>query len=245
MAVIMTRRPCLMIVVATAVFALAQAMDMVCAFPRLRELVDHILLDRGIARHGSRPQHTAAHSGMGPRIATKRTQRGVDSEADHRGNRRLRQKHLCQKARIHALGHEQGQHLIGSREEHRHKRAQRDDASRIERRPHGGEAALRHDAEKRAHHRPRRTSALDDAIHPIARCVFQELERQIGNEQERHDGERILQRVRHDMFKQFHRERSPNVKRGRRTQSIIVARTARLPSEKRSCERFIPFAPTP
>ena len=75
--------------------------------------------------------------------------------------------------------------------------------------------------------------------------LLQELERQIGNEQERHDGERILQCVRHDMFKQFHRERSPNVKRGRRTQSIIVARTARLSSEKRSCERFIPFAPAP
>ncbi len=107
-AVIMARRPRLMIVVTTAVVALAQAMDMVCTLPRLRELVDHILLDRGIARHGGRSQHAAAHGGMGPRIAAKRAQRGVDSEADHRGNRRLRQKHLRQKARIHALGHEQG-----------------------------------------------------------------------------------------------------------------------------------------
>ena len=188
---------------APAVVLLAQAADMLGILAALCHLLDHVGL-HAIAAHG---EHRAAQELVHARVAAQRADQQVGGDARDEGYKDLQPQDLEEQAGIDALGHQHGQHLVGSRKEHRRQRAQRDHAAGVERRRHSREPALRHHAQQRARHGPRRACATHDGVGTAARRMLERLERQVGYEQERHQPQRILQgmldKMQHHMHRRF------------------------------------------
>ena len=173
------------IIIATAMVALAQLVDVVGTHARLGHLIDDVAAGVVIVRtvHVSRigrgTQHGATNRRMRAGITAQPANGSVHDKARDQRDQRLR----CQQHRhsLHGnlLGEQERQHLIRSGEEYRHQRAQRHDATGVQRRRHGRKTALRHDAQQRTDNRTRGASALDGSVDAIARNVLERLEGKI------------------------------------------------------------------
>ena len=128
----------------------------------------------------------------------------VDRHARDNGDHCLGQQDERHLPQIDLLGNEQGKHLVGRGQEHRHERAERDDPPCVERGAHGGEAALGHDTRDGAHHGAGRAGALDGRADLVSRRELEDREQGEGDEQERHERQRVLGGVDHDIQNKFH-----------------------------------------
>ena len=123
------------------------------------------------------------------------------------------------------LGQEQGKHLVRRREDDGHEGAERDDAIRIQRRPHGREAALGNDAEHAADERTGMPRPLDGGRGFVRGEQVEKADDDIGSEQERDELRRVLQGVDDDVEHKLHENALQAINRVQR-QWMIAARTS-------------------
>ena len=198
------------IIIATAMIALAQLMDVIGAHARLGHLVDDVapgmVVVRAVhmSRIGSGPQHGTANRRMRAGITTKAADSRVHDKARDQRDQCLRSQKHRHGLHGHLLGEQQRQHLIGGREEHGDQRAQRHDTAGVQRCCHGRKSALRHNAQQRASHRTRSAGALDSAVDAVARNVLKCLESKIRHQQKRRQRERVLAGVEQNINQQIH-----------------------------------------
>ena len=155
---------------ASAPVLLAQAVDMLRALARLGKPVDNVL---GPRRPLTRAQNSAAKRGVHASVMAEKPHRDIDSDAGDKGDSHLDAQHPREQRGRDALGEQHGQHLIGSRQEYGDQCAQRDDAARIQRRPHGRETALGEDAQNGTDYRPGGPRTLDHTVDVIARHMLE------------------------------------------------------------------------
>ena len=201
------------VIIATAVIAHAQFVNVIGGDTRLRDLIDDIAarmvvmpaIDvRGIARH---PQHAPAQHRMHADVGAQRANQRIERKTRHQADRRLDAQNLRHLRKRHMLRDEHGEHLVRRGKKNSHKCAQRDDATGIERRRHGGKPALGHQTQHGADGRPRGARVLDRRVHALARHMLDRLEHKVGQEEKRDERERVLARVEHDIENEIHGEK--------------------------------------
>ena len=198
------------IIIATAMVALAQLVDVVGAHARLGHLVDDVTASVVVVRAvhvgrvGRGSQHGAANRRMRASVTTQAANGGVHDKARDQRDQCLRSQKHRHGLHGHLLGEQQRQHLIGGRKEHRHQRTQGHDTTGIQRGRHCRKAALRHHAQQRANHGARGSGTLDGAVNAVARNMFERLEGQIRHQQKRHQRERVLAGVEQNINQQTH-----------------------------------------
>ena len=92
-------------------------------------------------------------------------------------------------------GQHDREHLIGCREKDGVKGTERNDAPGIQPRRRGGKAALRHAPEQCPCRRGKGAGFGDRALRPLSHAVFHPLHEQIGEEQNRDDGNEFKDRI--------------------------------------------------
>ena len=98
---------------AAAVVALAQTVNVLGALPRLRETVDDIGRPRLVlTRKRLRTQNRTANRRMDASVAAQRAQGGIQYNARDQRDRGLGGKQRRHRRRVHALGQQHGQHLV-------------------------------------------------------------------------------------------------------------------------------------
>ena len=201
------------IVVATAVVAYAELVDMVGRDARLRNLVDDVALGviamgavhaRGVRRGA---ENRALDRLVHALVRAERSDERIDGKARHERHRGLGHKDAGHLLHRHVLCHEHGEHLVRSAQKHRHERAERHHAAGVERGRHGRESALREHAEDSAEGGTGRTGTTDGAVHARGRGMLDRLERDIGDKEKRHERERVLARVEQDIDDKVHKDR--------------------------------------
>ena len=98
---------------AAAVVALAQTVNVLGALPRFREAVDDIGRPRPVlTRKGLRTQNRTANRRMDAGATAQRAQGGIHYNARDQRNRSLGGKQRRHRRRVHPLDQQHGQHLV-------------------------------------------------------------------------------------------------------------------------------------
>ena len=157
-----------------------------------------------VRRIDSGPQHGTANRRMSTGVAAQAANGSIHDKARDQRDQRFRSQKHRHSLHGNLLGKQQWQHLVGSREKHRHQGAQRHDATGVQRCRHGRKAALRHHAQQRANHGASGAGTLDGTVDAIACHMLERLEDQICHQQERHQRERVLAGVEQNINQQIH-----------------------------------------
>ena len=188
------------IVAAAAMVLLAQTADVLGGLPALGHLIHHVGL-HAVATHR---EHCATQERVHAGVFAQRADGEVGKHARDERDQHLQPQHAEQQPRVDPLGHQHGQHLIGRGEKHRHERAERHHATRVERGRHGREATLRNHAQQRTDNRAGGARSAHNRVRAGTRGMFERFERNIGHEQERHERKGVLERMLHEMQQQIH-----------------------------------------
>ena len=188
------------IVAAAAMILFAQTADVLGGLPALGHLVHHV----GLHTVATYREHRAAQECVHAGVFAQRADGEVGKHARDERDQHLQPQHAEQQPRVDPLGHQHGQHLIGRGEKHRHERAERHHATRVERGRHGRKATLRDHAQQRADNRSGSARAANHRVRTGARGMLERLERDVGHEQERHERKGVLERMLHEMQQQIH-----------------------------------------
>ena len=116
--------------------------------------------------------------------AANAVEKRVHGEPGKNREEDLEPHHPAEKGNRHLLGEENGNQLVGSREEHGHEGARRDHAPRVQRGRRRREATLGHNARGGPEERAPLTNAPELSLERIARVRLHPLEDQIGREEE-------------------------------------------------------------
>ncbi len=187
-----------LVVIATAMVAHAQLMDMLGARTGLCDLVDDVALAMvavravNMRRVSRSAQHRTAKRRVHAGVFAQHTDKRVDDKARDGRHNALEEQNARHARHRHVLGHQHGEHLVRGAQKYRHKRTEGHDASRIECGRHGRKAALWHHTQHGTHGRPRRAGALDKPVDARARGVLKRLERDVGDEQKRNERQRVV-----------------------------------------------------